>query len=253
MTMKNLLLLSAAAFLTAIVLGYTFKHPEPKVLSAECTIGCFNAETRDLIQLDAAKQKSDKWLFVIQEFWGLNDYIKKEAETYYSELGNVNVLALDMYDGKVSNNRDTAASYMRAAKPERLENIIKAAFSYAGANAKFYTVGWCFGGGWSLQASILAAGNGQGCVMFYGKPENDLKKLMMLNGDVIGFFGNQDKNINPEVVANFEKNMQQAGKKLTVYRYDAGHGFANPSNPVYDKDAAEDSHKKAIAFLKERM
>ncbi|MEY4459299.1 MAG: hypothetical protein RIT38_504, partial [Bacteroidota bacterium] len=30
-----------------------------------------------------AKKKSDKWLIVIQEWWGLNDNIKIEADTYY--------------------------------------------------------------------------------------------------------------------------------------------------------------------------
>ncbi len=42
-------------------------------------------------------------------------------------------------------------------------------------------------------------------------------------------------------------------RKSGVYIYDAGHGFANPSNPSYKKDATEDAHEKAIKFLKERM
>jgi carboxymethylenebutenolidase len=292
--MKKLLLVSAAAFVTALLVGYTLKAPEPKFLSEACAISCFNAETREMIQMDAAmpgftelhenpkyfklenpigervsfasadgvdaqgyfiksKKKSKKWLFVIQEFWGLNDYIKKEAETYFGELDNVNVLALDMYDGKVSAIRDSASAYMRAAKPERLENIVKAALAYAGTDAKIYTVGWCFGGGWSLQSSILAGKQGAGCIMFYGRPEKDVEKLKLLNADVIGFFGNLDKGIGPEVVSKFEENMKAAGKNLTAYRYEAGHGFANPSNPVFNKEAAEDSHIKAIAFLKAHM
>lgn len=292
--MKKLLLLSAAAFATALLVGYTFKTPEPKFLSEACVISCFNAETREMIQMDAAmpgftelhenpkyfrlenpigervsfpaadgvdaqgyfiksKKKSKKWLFVIQEFWGLNDYIKKEAETYFGELDNVNVLALDMYDGKVSTIRDSASAYMRNAKPERLENIVKAALAYAGTDAKIYTVGWCFGGGWSLQSSILAGKQGAGCIMFYGRPEKDVERLKLLNADVIGFFGNLDKGIGPEVVTKFEENMKAAGKNLTVHRYEAGHGFANPSNPVFNKEAAEDSHTKAIAFLKAHM
>ena len=47
--------------------------------------------------------------------------------------------------------------------------------------------------------------------------------------------------------------MQAAGKKLIANKYDAGHGFANPSNPVFNKEAAADAHAKAVAFLKERM
>ena len=187
---------------------------------------------------------------VIQEFWGLNDYIKKESDVFYDELGDVNVLALDMYDGKATANRDSAALLMRNSKPERLENIIKAAIEYAGSNAKIYTVGWCFGGGWSLQATILAGKQASGCVMYYGRPETNMEKLKSIHCDVIGFFGNKDQGIKPEMVNTFEKNMKEAGKNISVYRYDAGHGFANPSNPIYNKEATEDAHAKAIAFLK---
>jgi len=65
--------------------------------------------------------------------------------------------------------------------------------------------------------------------------------------------GNQDKSITPKKVTEFENNMKAAGKKLTVNRYDAAHGFANPGNPGFNKAAREDAHKKTIAFLKERI
>ena len=51
--MKKLLLLSAAAFITASLLSYSFKQPEPKLLTPECYISCFNNETREMIQADA--------------------------------------------------------------------------------------------------------------------------------------------------------------------------------------------------------
>ena len=290
--MKKLLLLSAAAFSVALLLSNTFKRPAPAVMSKECYISCYNLSTPEamraemstaafgqlhdnplaftlqnpigeMISFDAeggkaqgylikSKKKSSKWLLVIQEWWGLNDYIKREAETYYKDLGDVNVLALDMYDGKVATNRDSAAKYVQSADPKRLESIVKGGIQYAGSKAKIYTVGWCFGGGWSLQASILAGKQGAGCVMFYGRPENNQDKLKQLNCDVIGFFGNKDKSPSPEVVDQFIADMKAAGKNLEVNRYDAGHGFANPSNPGFDKAATADAYGKAIAFLKAR-
>jgi carboxymethylenebutenolidase len=51
-------------------------------------------------------------------------------------------------------------------------------------------------------------------------------------------------------VNDFEKNMKEAGKNLSVKRYEAGHGFANPSNPSFNAAATEDAYAKAIAFLK---
>lgn len=200
-----------------------------------------------------SKKASKKWVFVIQEWWGLNDYIKRESETLSKELDNVNVIALDLYDGKVAATPDSAMKLVQAVKTERLENIIKGALTYAGTDAKIYTIGWCFGGMWSLQTTLLAGKQAAGCVMYYGRPETNMDKLKTLNCDVIGFFGNKDKSPSPEMVAKFEADLQTAGKKITAYKYDAGHGFANPSNPGFNKEATEDAHVKAIAFLKEHM
>ncbi len=200
-----------------------------------------------------SKTKSNKWIFVIQEWWGLNDYIKRESETLSKELDNVNVIALDLYDGKVAATPDSAMKLVQAAKTDRLENIIKGALAYAGKDAKIYTIGWCFGGMWSLQTSLLAGKQAAGCVMYYGRPENNIEKLKNLNCDVIGFFGNQDRSPSPEIVTKFEADMQAAGKKLSANKYEANHGFANPSNPSFNKAATEDAHAKAIAFLKAHM
>lgn len=158
-----------------------------------------------------------------------------------------------MYDGKVASTPDSAGKLMQGAKSARLESIVKGGLAYAGTKAKIFTVGWCFGGGWSLQSTILAGKQAAGCVMYYGRPETNVDRLKTINCDVIGFFGNLDKGIPPAAVDAFEKNMKDAGKTLTINRYEAGHGFANPSNPVYNKVATEDAHTKTIAFLKAHM
>ncbi|MFZ9262612.1 MAG: dienelactone hydrolase family protein [Chitinophagaceae bacterium] len=198
----------------------------------------------------ASKKKSNKWLIVIQEWWGLNDNIKNEADKYYKDLGNMNVLAVDMYDGKVAATPDSAMKLMRGADMTRMVAIIKGAIEHAGQDAQIYSVGWCFGGMWSLQTAILAESKAKGAIMFYGRPESNLEKLKTLQCDVIGFFGNKDQSPSPAVVNEFEKNMQTAGKKLEAFRYEAGHGFANPSNPSFNAEAAADAYKKAITFLK---
>lgn len=200
-----------------------------------------------------AKKPSNKWLLVYQEWWGLNDNIKQQAETFYNDLKDVNVLAVDMYDGKVATQREDAMKYMQAANKERLESIMKGAIGYAGPKAEFASVGWCFGGMLSLQSAMLEGKRAKGCVMYYGRPEQDVDKLKTLDTDVLGIFGSRDKGITPESVKQFEENMQKAGEKVTLKMYDADHAFANPSNPVYDKAAAEDAYKLAINYLKDRL
>jgi carboxymethylenebutenolidase len=198
-------------------------------------------------------KKSKKWLIVIQEWWGLNEHIKLEADKYYRDLKDVNVLAVDLYDGKVASTPDSAMKLMRGVSNERMSSILLSAFQHAGEKAEIYSVGWCFGGMWSLQTAILAGKQAKGSVMFYGRPETNLDKLKSLQCDILGFFGNLDKSPSPEMVAEFEKNMETAGKKLTDYKYEAGHGFANPSNPTFYEEASKDAYAKAIAFFKEKM
>ena len=129
--------------------GFAALHEIPKQFILENPVGeMISFDSPDGKNASAyfikSKKKSKKWLFVIQEWWGLNDYIKLESEKYYKEFDDVNILAIDMYDGKVATIRDSATVYMSGAKKERLENIIKAAMNYAGSKAKIYTVGWCF-------------------------------------------------------------------------------------------------------------
>jgi carboxymethylenebutenolidase len=200
-----------------------------------------------------AKNKTDNWIFVFQEWWGLNDNIKRQAEQLYKDLGNVNVIALDMYDGKVSAERETAARYMQEFKQDRGDNIVKGALDYAGKNARVGTIGWCFGGGQSLLASITAGKQAAGCVIYYGMPTDDLEKIKSLNADVLGIFAGRDKYITTEIVKKFENNMKAAGKNIVVKSYDAEHGFANPSNPIFNKDATEDAYKLTLEFFKQRL
>lgn len=199
-----------------------------------------------------AKKKTNKYLLVIHEWWGLNAHIKQEALNWAKDLG-VNVLALDLYDGKVATTREDAAKYMQAVESERAVAIVKGALAFAGDDAEIATIGWCFGGGWSMQSAIIAGEQTLGCVMYYGMPEKDVERIKMLNTDVLAVFASQDKWINEQVATEFKANMEAAGKDLELLTYGAAHAFANPSNPVYDKEKADDANGKALAYLKKRF
>ncbi len=211
-----------------------------------------NGEDGKAFELKASSN-SNSYLFVIHEWWGLNEHIKKEAERFYNEIGNVNVLALDLYDGKVATTREDAGKYMRGAQTARLESIIRGAVAYAGENARIATIGWCFGGGWSLQSALLSGEQSIGCVIYYGMPEKDVEKLKTLNSDVLGIFAAQEQWINPQVVKEFEENMEKAGKSVTVHSFEANHGFANPSSQRYNEEAAQEANQLSLDYLKQKF
>lgn len=200
-----------------------------------------------------SEKPSNKYIFVFHEWWGLNDYIKKESDELKQKLGDVNVLAIDLYDGKVADNREDAAKYMQSVIKDRALSIISGAIDFAGKDAKIGTIGWCFGGGWSLQASIMLAKQGSACVMYYGIIENSPETFKELNAPVLGIFAEKDGWVNPEVYGNLEKNIKAAGKKITVKSFNADHAFANPSNAKFDEAATKEAKDLTINFFKENL
>jgi carboxymethylenebutenolidase len=193
-------------------------------------------------------------LYVIHEWWGLNDNIKAEAEKLYDELdGRVHVLALDLYDRKVADTREKAGEYMQNANPQRIHKIIEAGLNYVPRNLPVATIGWCFGGGWSLKAAIQSGKRGQACVLYYGMPVKSAAEISPLQAPVLGIFGSQDEWINPGVVSAFENLCKTTGKEFTYEMFDADHAFANPSSERYKQDAAQEANKIAVGFLKDKL
>ncbi len=192
---------------------------------------------------------TDNYLIVVHEWWGLNDYMVEMAERLFHDVANANVLAIDLYDGKTTDMADEAGKLMQARDEQRLQNIVQAALNFAGDKAVIQTIGWCFGGTWSLQTALMAGQRTAGCVVYYGQPEEDTGKLARLSGPLLGIYGDRDDWITPAVVDGFEKNLKKLKKDYAFKRYDAVHAFANPSNPNHNKEYAADAYKAATAFL----
>jgi carboxymethylenebutenolidase len=236
--------------------GFSAIHNEPETYDGEGVKGemkkIATTSGNDAFYYFYKKNDSKKYVLVFQEWWGLNDYIKHESDKYADSL-NLNVIAIDLYDGKVATTREEAGQYMQANKKSRSQEIINTIIQSLEKDAMFATVGWCFGGGWSMQASLLAGKQSKACIIYYGMPETDLEKIKTLRADVLMVWPNQDQWINKEVVETFKVNMKTANKKLTVNEYNANHAFANPSNPKYSKEMGDDAFKASIKFIKERL
>ncbi|MCR9287908.1 MAG: dienelactone hydrolase family protein [Bacteroidetes bacterium] len=200
-----------------------------------------------------AGDETNKYLFVIHEWWGLNDQIKRETERLFDSLGNVTCIALDMYDGNVTDDKDEAGKFMSSVKQERAEAIIKGAMAFAGEGAQIATVGWCFGGGWSLRSSILAGDQGAGCVMYYGMPVENAADLVPLKADVLGIFASEDQWINKEVIGEFENLAKATGKQVNSHWFEAAHAFANPTSPRYNEESAQKANQMALSFLRRKL
>jgi len=197
-----------------------------------------------------AEKPSNNWLFIYHDRYGLSTEVKEEAYTLWKDLENVNVMAIDLYDGKVARSSSQAMRFLMSSKYNRNISIIKGALDYVGEDAKIGSLGWSAGGAWSLQTAIYAGDRDVACVVYYGMPENDVNKLKDIKTDVLAIFANKDTWITPNLANRFESNMQEAGIGLTKTSYEGTGGFADKKSDNYNKENADAAYSQVLSYLK---
>jgi len=238
--------------------GFAESHDEPLELdvSALGSMQKIPMEAGNEANIYSVKREGTKnFVLVFHEWWGLNNHIVAEADRLYNELSEVDVtvIAIDLYDGNVATSRERAGELMKSSNTQRCENIIASVLNEIPDDANIVTIGWCFGGGWSLKGALAAGNRTKGCVMYYGMPVEDTETLKELNSDVMFIYAEQDEWINQDVVDKFKVNMKSAGKELNVLSFDADHAFANPSSEKFKEQAAQKANVKTVEYLNERL
>jgi carboxymethylenebutenolidase len=192
-------------------------------------------------------------IVLVHEWWGLNDQIKSVAAELAKE--GYFALAVDLYGGKMTDQPDSARALMQAVDAAVATDTLVSWVDWLrrrdGVNGKIGTVGWCFGGGWSLDASIATPVDAT--VVYYGRVNQPAEKLKSLKSPVLGHFASHDQWINREMVGGFESAMVEAGKSVTAYWYEADHAFANPTQARYDEADARLAWKRTLAFFKANL
>ncbi len=193
-------------------------------------------------------------VIMIHEWWGLNDNMENMARLLADE-GYV-VLAVDLYSGEIAANSTRAgelAGAVRANPDDAVANMRGAAAYLKGLSnvddSKVASLGWCFGGGQSLQLA-LSGENLAATVIYYGQlvPEED--KLLAISWPVLGVFGEADTSIPVASVNEFKESLDSLGIKNEIYIYpDVGHAFANPSGANYAAKETLDAWDKTVKFL----
>ncbi|MGN6708300.1 MAG: dienelactone hydrolase family protein [Candidatus Nitrosocosmicus sp.] len=194
---------------------------------------------------------------MIHENKGLNNYIKDSANIL-AKHGYV-VLAVDLFNGETTADQNRAGQLTSKVreKPgiaiENMKSAVRYLSSLPNVNAsKIASLGWCFGGGQSLQLALNSQDHPLAAtVIYYGVPlTNDTKTLANIKWPVLGIFGDKDRAIPVSIIKQFQKALNESGIINEIHIYPGvGHAFANPSNTGYAPKETADAWKKTLVFL----
>lgn len=192
-------------------------------------------------------------LIVIHEWWGLNEGVRAMADRLAGE-GYI-VLAVDLFNGKTAATPPDARKLMLEVveNPQPANENLRQAYQFVNETAgapRIGVLGWCFGGGWALNAAMLMPQELDAAVIYYGQVTGDQQKLEPIDMPLLGLFAENDRGIPVDRVREFEDALDALGKNHEIIVYpDVGHAFANPSGNSYDPQTAQLAWEKTLSFL----
>jgi carboxymethylenebutenolidase len=221
-------------------------------------INYFDSSSGYLVYPSATTGKKLPAVIMIHENRGLNDYIKSMANTLARE-GYV-VLAVDLFKGQVAQTSQQAqqlASFARSNPSTTISNL-QAAVKYVSSlpfvdSFKIASIGWCFGGGQSLQLALHSEQHPLvATILYYGTPlVTDKQQLSKIKWPVLGIFGDKDQAIPLSNIQQFKAALDSIGIPNEIHIYKGlGHAFANPSGANYAPNETIDAWQKTLEFLK---
>lgn len=188
---------------------------------------------------------------------GLDDTVKSFARRLAGQ-GYI-VLAVDLYGGRVAHEPEAAralAAGVYADSGEARSNL-RQAYEYLRKYAlapRIGSIGWAFGGTWSLETALMLPGELDAAVMYSGSVAVDRERLQRLDTPLLGLFGALDKSVSAPEVATFRSTLNELGKQAEVVIYpQAGEELANPREAERASVAGMDAWNRTIAFLDARL
>lgn len=210
-------------------------------------------ENRQGYYAEPARTGNYPGVVMVHEWWGLNDNMAGAAEELAAE--GYRVLAVDLFGVVASTSADAQRAVAGLDQAKAIENM-KAAQIYLrdkGAD-RVASLGWCFGGGQSLQLALSENQDLAATVIYYGQLTDDQNRLQNISWPVLGIFGGDDTAVTPESVEKFKTAVNAVGIENEIYVYPGvGHAFANPSNANYAPRETADAWEKTLAFLEQHL
>ncbi len=251
---------SAAALVEMLLPDYALadqvKPDDPRIKSATVTFDSpkGNGPTKGLLARPVAGGKRGS-VVVIHENRGLNPYVadvaRRLAVAGYNALAPDGLTSLGGYPGD-----DPKGVEMQAKlEPGKLLMDFIAAYDYlksdADYNGKIGAVGFCFGGTMVNAMAVILPDLAAAVPYYGGAPKVD--DVSRIKAPLLIHHGELDKRL-LEGFPAYEAALKANGKSYEAYIYpNANHGFHNDTTPRYDKEQAELSWDRTLAFFKKHL
>ncbi len=202
---------------------------------------------------------SGSGVIVIQEWWGLTDYVAGIADKLAAE-GFV-ALAPDLYGGKTTHDADTAGSLMMSLPVEQAALDLAGAVDFllgheAVTSSKLGAIGFCMGGGFVLMLAAQQGDRIAAAVPFYGVGPAVPDAYSGISAAIQGHYAEQDDFFPPDQARAQEAQIRtESGADVEYFFYPAGHAFHNDEDLLgtYDKASADLAWGRAVSFLKAKL
>ncbi len=199
----------------------------------------------------AGPEDAERAVLIFHEWWGLKDHNREWADTFAKK--GYRCIALDMYDGRITDNAEEAGHWMKDLDQQLVDTRIRAVLEQLHAGKRpVATLGYSMGGKQALRTALIAPKAVSATVVGYCRLETDSSKLKPLMAPVFVVYAEQEQSW-PKKQEEFESVMEKLGKPTVSLSFNAAHGFTNPSSERYDPDAASSAWKATMTFLETHL
>ncbi len=198
-------------------------------------------------------------IVMIEEWWGVTDWIKETAD----QLAAVGfrVLIPDLFRGRTAAVGDEANHLVEGLNfGDATSQDATGAARYLAStgSAKVGVVGYCIGGALSMLCAMDVPAFAS-AVTFYGLPPAEAGDPGMITIPIQGHWATKDAFFTLASVDAFEARLKAGGVRYEFYKYEADHGFCNTGEVGnaglghYDAVSAQLAWARMTTFFKQTL
>jgi carboxymethylenebutenolidase len=201
---------------------------------------------------------------VIQHAGGVDSFVQAMTDRI-AEAGFVGI-APDLYHREDPNSSDDPLTRMGRLRDTNIVRDVDAAADHARSLASVQSerlgiTGFCMGGRVTYMMAARSP-SFSAAVVFYGgnimvpwgEGPAPFDISDQIDCPILGLFGEEDGNPNPDDVKKIDAELTRLGKSHEFHSYaGAGHAFMNEGRPSFREDAATDAWQRCVAWFERHL